>query len=215
MSRFSVLAGSVAFLVISGVNAGPCRPSSSVISSGLETATTSIEVAEPTTTLLSTLTTETEVSETLSVTIASTEGVTTTEASDTAHDTTTTEAATTEMATTTEAATTAETTTALATTSAAPAPVPVRNHECKDLVSPYMAPNGASYNFDCNTSPSSYFPVDFYDVTSFEQCLFQCSLSSDCRGVVWEQASFFCGSFSSADGSESFLGVDVAYKIEV
>lgn len=78
MSRLSILAVSVVFLAISGVSAGPCLPSF-VATSGLDATATSTEIGELTTALIPS-TTETDVSETLSVIVSTTEAATTTDA---------------------------------------------------------------------------------------------------------------------------------------
>ncbi|KAJ4137185.1 hypothetical protein NW768_002766 [Fusarium equiseti] len=201
MSRFSFLAGSVLF-AISHVNAGPCRPSPSVSSSSLETATTSIEVVESTATLASTLSTETTASEILSIIVSTTGAFTA--SGDFITTATTTEAAT----------TTAETTTALATTSAAPVLQPHR--DCGSLNTPYTTPNGVAYNIRCNTDfePATFSLAGvFEDVTNFEECLLRCATSSGCNGVQWDSFNSYCVSMRSFGGTFHTTGNDIAFRV--
>lgn len=226
MSRFSLLVGSVALLTISGVNAGPCRPSSSVISSDIETAKTSVGVAEPTTGPTSTLTTEVEISGTFSVTLSTAEGVATTESSTTGEDTaitvdiTTTEATTTEGLTTIEAATTtedatstAETTTAIATTSAEPIPEP--RHDCGALANPYTTPNGVSYDIQCNADVLDFTVRSIDIVAHFDECLSKCSTTSGCMGVRYDKRINYCFSLYDLREPTSDSAVDIAFRIGV
>ncbi|KAJ4016235.1 hypothetical protein NW752_003358 [Fusarium irregulare] len=214
MSRFALLAGSVALLAISGVNAGPCRPSSSVVPSGLQISTTSTEVGESSATLAWTSTTETEVSGTLSVTVSTIETPTTSE--DTATEsTTTTEIITAGVSTAAEAETTTTgTTVVLATTSAAPVLQPGR--DCGSVSTPYTAPNGVAYNILCNTDfEPAFFDLGglFEDATSFEECLLKCATSSGCNGVQWDNLNSYCVSMRSYRGTMQTPGNDIAIKV--
>ena len=208
MSRFALLAGSVALLAISGVNAGPCRPSSSVVPSGFQISTTSTEVGESSATHAWTSTTETEVSGTLSITVSTIE-------TPTASEDTATEIITAGVSTAAEAeTTTTETTIALATTSAAPGLQPGR--DCCSVSTPYTAPNGVAYNILCNTDfEPAFFDLGglFEDATSFEECLLKCATSSGCNGVQWDNLNSYCVSMRSYRGTMQIPGNDIAIKV--
>ncbi|KAG8674148.1 hypothetical protein FPOAC2_00125 [Fusarium poae] len=181
MTRLSFLAGSAALLAFSGVNAGPCRPSSSVVTTSLEPTATPTEISESTKTLESTSSLENDVTETVSVTLS------TTETTSAAAETTETTNITADPTTTTAAETS---TAAISTTSAAP--VPQNDGSCSGLPKSYTAPDGVVFQTRCNSNAGSYVPLDTLAATSFENCIIKCTEYSICYGVEYIRPTKTC-----------------------
>ncbi|KAH7006521.1 hypothetical protein EDB82DRAFT_522463 [Fusarium venenatum] len=200
MTRLSVLAGSIVLLALSGVNAGPCRPSSSVITTSLETTATLTEISELTKTLESTSLVEPEVIETPTITLSTTE--TTSAAAETTETTKITAVPT---------PTTAETTTAAISTTSA-APVPETHRSCIVLPNPYTAPDGSSFTLSCNNHAGVYGPIDNYIVTSFEDCLLKCTEDSICVGVEYMKSITRCTTLFAAGSPTNDNSIDIAVK---
>lgn len=201
MARLHFLSGSIALIALAGVNAGPCRPSSSVVTTttSLETtATMSADIDETTTVLFTSLAT-TESTETLAVTLSASE---TAVASTTAVASDTTTVVTTDAATTTADTTT---TTAAATTSAAPA------EACHGLPREYTTPQGTTFDIECGSSPSEYFRIfDQPDASDFKTCVDICAENLLCSGAIWYQGNSGCYLVDTYDGTEASDSSDFA-----
>ncbi|KAF5229237.1 hypothetical protein FAUST_10523 [Fusarium austroamericanum] len=198
MPRLSIIAGSVILLAFSGVNAGPCRPSSSIVTTSLETTAAPTEVGESTASLASTSSIEPEVTETVSVSVSVTA-------------TTNAVPETTETAdpTTTAAA---ETTTA-AVSKCTAAPLPENPRACKNIPNPHMAPNCVSFNIACDTMLDFYFGEKYLSASSFEECVSKCAQDVECSGVQYTKAGSVCMSVADSLGSNGNTpAYDVAYK---
>ncbi|RGP76552.1 hypothetical protein FLONG3_5213 [Fusarium longipes] len=215
MSRFSLLAASVAVLALSGVNAGPCRPVTSVITS-LETATTSIEASESTPTLEPTATTETVVIETSTVAVSTSEtaatSVETTETVSTVDDSTTIELpTTTDVPTTIDApTTTTETATSVSATSAAPDSG--SDGSCASLSNPYTSPDGIRFEPRCRTGLQSPVTAAIRTVDNFEDCVMQCANVEGCNAVMYIESIQRCYLITSWEGTYD-AGLDSAIVI--
>ncbi|KAM0219059.1 hypothetical protein ACHAQD_006574 [Fusarium lateritium] len=189
MARLQFLSGSIALLAFAGVNAGPCRPSSSIATTttGLETiATMSTDIGDTTTVLFTSLTT-TELTETLDVALSVTEttSIETVVATTTALDESdTTTALTTEPATATADATT---TTMAASTSAAPV------EACGGLPSSYTGPGGTKFETLCDTITSNFVPIGGREEEpKFKTCVDNCDENQECVGAGWKRGSREC-----------------------
>jgi hypothetical protein len=206
MARLHFLSGPIALIALAGVNAGPCRPSSSAATTitGLETtATMSTDIGDTTTVLFTSLAV-TDSTETLTVTLSASE----TRNTETAVATTTAGASdsTTVMATDTATATAdATTTTMAATTSAAPA------EACHGLSREYIAPQGTTFDIECGRRPTgSVRIIGAENASDFKTCVNFCDGNQFCLGAIWFQDSKTCLFVDSFDGTEAMNGDDFA-----
>ncbi|VTO91958.1 unnamed protein product [Fusarium graminearum] len=203
MPRLSILAGSFVLLAFSGVNAGPCRPSSSIVTTSLETTAAPTEVGESTASLASTSSIEPEVTETIFVSVS------VTQTTNVIAETTGTASNTADLTTTT---TNAETTTA-AVSKCTAAPLPENPRACKNIPNPHMAPNCVSFNIACDTMLDFYFGEKYLSASSFEECVSKCAQDAECSGVQYTKAGSVCMSVADSLGSNGNTpAYDVAYK---
>ncbi|KAF0640584.1 hypothetical protein FPSE5266_20195 [Fusarium pseudograminearum] len=171
MPRLSILAGSVVLVALSGVNAGPCRPSSDIVTTSLQTTATPTEVGESTASVASISLIAPEVTETVSISVPTTE---------------TTNAV---LETTKAASTTADRTTTTVATTTAPiskctaAPLPENPRACKNIPNAHMAPNCVSFSIACDTMLDFYFGEKYLSATSFEECVSKCAQDVECSGT--------------------------------
>ncbi|CAG7559500.1 unnamed protein product [Fusarium equiseti] len=170
-----------ALLALAGVQAGPCRPSSSttLLSSSLDiSAPTSIE-DESTTTAISSFwsSTETMISAPTLSSETSDDSSTTTDLTAIAQTTTSLEAVST---TATTATTDMELTTSATSTSAATATSEALALTCEEIPSPYKAPNGVEFRLDCTIYYDAFDDLTYIQHTTFEECMKECSMVDAC-----------------------------------
>ncbi|TVY73726.1 hypothetical protein Focb16_v004792 [Fusarium oxysporum f. sp. cubense] len=229
MARFTTVACCLALFALSGVGAGPYRPSSSVPMSSLEMTSTISQLAESTAAVVSS-STFTKPFETISTAVS-------TDVTSSTYSTTTTEAqagqdisliAATTIATTTTSAdiesesisslTTASTTTAdtMATTSepTMTSTAPEEPITCADFPNPFNATNGDSFQIVCDTLPRIIFSIGTpIRGISFKACLDACTQTSGCGGAAYVEADQTCKIFSTAPGASRIPGNILALLI--
>ncbi|SCO91889.1 uncharacterized protein FRV6_16017 [Fusarium oxysporum] len=156
----------VAFVAFAGVNAGPCRPSSSATSSeatttitsnaeSVATASTSVQDTTETTTATSA---ESDVSTTLILSVQ-------------------------------DLPTTITTTTAAMITSEAPdAPAP----QCADLDNPYSADDEIEYELYCNWRFDGYEDIAYQQDSTMEKCIKACGQLDACNYAQFETENSLC-----------------------
>lgn len=175
----------VAFVAFAGVNAGPCRPSSSTTSSeatttitsnaeSVATVSTSVQDTTETTTATSA---ESDVSTTIILSVSETSAAI--------------ESDTTTLFTTTsqDLPTTITTTTAAMTTSEAPdAPAP----QCADLDNPYFADDEIEYELYCNWRFDGYEDIGYQQDSTMEKCIKACGQLGACNYAQFETENSLC-----------------------
>ncbi|KAF4959159.1 hypothetical protein FGADI_1899 [Fusarium gaditjirri] len=196
----------VAFIAFAGVNAGPCRPSSSATSSE---ATTTIASSVESVTTASTsahLMTETTTATSAESDVSTTTILSMSETSAAIESDTTTLFTTTSQ----DLPTTVTTTTAAMTTSAAsesPAP------ECADLDNPYVADDGTEYELRCNWRWDSYEDLEYLVDSTMEKCIKACGQLSTCNYAQFATGNRLCILIGTGfDYSSNAPGYSVAVK---
>ncbi|KAH7259317.1 uncharacterized protein BKA55DRAFT_562370 [Fusarium redolens] len=196
----------VAFVAFAGVNAGPCRPSSSDTTNE---ATTTITSNLESTTKANTFILDT--TETTTATSAHSDESTTTILTVT-ETSAATESDTTTLFTTTsqDLPTTVTTTTAAMTTSEAPeTPAP----QCADLANPYVADDGTGYELRCNWRFDGYADLEYYTDSTMEKCIKACGQNGDCNYAQFETEYSLCILIGTGfDYSSNSPGFAVAVK---
>ncbi|KAF4456891.1 hypothetical protein F53441_1102 [Fusarium austroafricanum] len=181
MNPLGILAGSFALVALAGVEAGPCRLSSSI-------ATTSAAVGTMTATISFSSVTETATSATITTEI---ETPTTLTGSETGTTTTLAEAKTKPTTTFTE---TELPTTVTTTSSAAPAEEPVDS--CHQVANPYITTNGRSGEIVCGQVALGRSSAGRLYAPTFESCLDACSERQDCYVASYKEDNSACDLWS-------------------
>jgi len=152
---------------------------------------------------LSTYVTETQSTETLSVTnsatdMATTTGIESATASTTAVETSLTDTSTIAVTTTTETTTADTTTTSTATTTIAVPEEqdPEPRGACVDLNQPYKARNGATFNITCGREMFFSTLVDTIFTNTFSDCADACAEDDACTGVSFTKSDRRCELFA-------------------
>jgi hypothetical protein len=183
----------VAFVALVGVNAGPCRPSSS--GSSMETTTSMSSAVESTVTASTFFT---QASETVIATVSESEIPTTTIMSSTIKTSTAVESDTTTLSdpdtttlvTTNAPSLLASVTATIEATSSSEAPE-APTAQCADLANPYTD-EGFLYELRCDWGWDSYQDLDYITDSTMEKCIKACSRNDDCDNAQFQTSNKLC-----------------------